>query len=310
VICVDLWVQEATELLWQELSQMKDAEDELKKKQKDEKAAMKALKRQQKEAEKATMKCGDGSSESSESECEEDQSMKMGCVDASLMPGVKQGMVMSMSVPQIDAVPAMDFDRAAMKAMKKREKEQKKATKKALKMKKEEEKRMSTLNSCMDEDSSSCSSESSDSECEGEMVRMSRCATITAPRAPPASSVLPFIVPQIPDTVAPDAQIFSGSANAMQRSVALVEENRIEVCMGGKCKKSGSLAVLGEFEKVAGTGATVVGCKCLGECGQGPNVRLQSEGSVGKDGLMYIGVGLHDVGEIVAVLLAPGRLGI
>lgn len=315
-------LSEATELLLQELSQMKDAEDELKKKQKEEKAAMKALKKQQKEAKKAATECGDESSESSESDCEEDQSMKTSCVATTSMPGIQQGMVMSMSVPQIaesniGSVPAMDFDKAAMKAVKKREKEQKKAAKKALKMKKEEEKRMATLNSCMDEDSSSCSSESSDSECEGKVIRMSRCATITAPRAPPASTVFPIVVPQIPDSMAPDALISPGPVNAIQcttrSSVALVEkpvQNRIEVCMGGKCKKSGSLAVLGEFEKEVGADGAVVGCKCLGKCGLGPNVRLRGEGSAEKNSPICIGVGLDDVGTIVAGFLGAGALGI
>ncbi|CAM0958236.1 unnamed protein product [Alopecurus aequalis] len=306
-------LSEATELLFQELSQMKDAEDELKKKQKEEKAAMKALKKQQKEAKKAAMECGDGSSESSESECEEDQSMAMSCVGTSSMPGIEQGMAMSMSVPQVGAVPAMDFDKAAMKTMKKREKEQKKAAKKALKMKKDEEKMMATMNSCKDEDSSSCSSESSESECEGKVLRMSRCATITAP---PASTVFPIIVPQIPDSVAPNAQISPGPATAVQysttSSIALVEipPNRVEVCMGGKCRKSGSLAVLQEFEKVVDTEGAVVRCKCLGKCGEGPNVRLQSEGSVGEDGLICVGVCLDDVSFIAAGLFAPRGLGI
>lgn len=315
-------LSEATELLLQELSQMKDAEDELKKKQKEEKAVMKALKKQQKEAKKAATKCGDDSSESSESECEEEQSMKMSCVATTSMPGIDQGMVTSLSAPQIGesnilTVPSMDFDKAVMKAMKKREKEQKKAAKKALKMKKEEEKRMATLNSCIDEDDSSCSSESSDSECEEKVVRMSRCATITAPRAPPASTVFPIVVPQIADAVAPVAQMSPGPANAVQctarSSIALVErpvQNRIEVCMGGKCKKSGSLAVLGEFEKEVGADGAVVGCKCLGKCGLGPNVRLRSEGSAEKNSPICIGVGLDDVGTIVAGFLGAGALGI
>jgi len=301
-------LSEATELLMQELSQMKDAEDELKKKQKEEKAMMKALKKQQKEAKKAAMKCGDDSSDSSESDCEDEQSMKTSCVATVSVPGMEQGMV---------TVPAADFDKAAMKAMKKREKEQKKAAKKALKMKKEEEKRMSTLNSCMDEDSSS---ESSDSECEGEAVRMSRCATITAPqKTQPGNTVFPMIVPRIPDSVAPDAQISPVPANAMQctssssSSIALVENpvlNRIEVCVGGKCRKSGSLALLGEFEKEVGTDGSVARCKCLGKCGLGPNVRLRSEGSVEKDSPICVGVGLDDVGTIVAGFFGAGGLGI
>ena len=142
---------------------MKNAENEMKKEQKEYKAAIKTLKKQQKKVKKVAMECGDGSSESSESECEEEQSMKMSFVATSSMPGSEHGMVMSMSVPQIAAVPALDFDKAVMKAMKKREKEQNKAAKKALKRKREEGKRMATLNPCKDEDSSSCSSESSDS---------------------------------------------------------------------------------------------------------------------------------------------------
>jgi len=317
-------LSEATELLMQELSQMKYAEDERKNKQKEEKTMMKALKKQQKEAKKAAMKCGDESSDSSESDCEEEQSMKMSCVATTSMPGTEQGMAMPMSVPQVAepnivTVPAMDFDKAAMKDMKKREKEQKKAAKKAMKMKKEEVKRMATLNSCMDEDSSSCSLESSDSECEGEVLRMSRCATITAPQTQPAITVFPIIVPQIPDSVAPNAQMSPGPANAMQcttttsSSIALVEKpvlNRIEVCMGGKCKKSGSLALLGEFEKEVGTDGAVARCKCLGKCGLGPNIRLRSEGSLEKDSPICIGVGLDDVGTIVAGFFGDGGLGI
>jgi len=286
---------------------------------------MKALKKQQKEAKRAAMKCGDDSSDSSESECEEEQSMKTSCVATTSMPGMEQGMAMSMSAPQVAepntvTVPGMDFDKAAMKATKKREKEQKKAAKKALKMKKEEEKRMSTLNPCMYEDSSSCSSESSDSECEGEVVRMSRCATITAPQTQPGNTVFPTIVPQIPvSLVTPDAQISPGPANAMQcttttsSSIALVEKpvlNRIEVCMGGKCRKAGSLALLGEFEKVVGTDGAVARCKCLGKCGLGPNLRLRSEGSPEKDSPICIGVGLDDVGTIVAGYFGAGGLGI
>ncbi|GJN36119.1 hypothetical protein PR202_gb24957 [Eleusine coracana subsp. coracana] len=193
-----------------------------------------------------------------------------------------------------------------MKAMKKMEKEQKKAAKKAMKMKKEAKKMaMAALNDCRDEDSSSCSSESSKSECEGEVVRMSRCATIVAPQQPAPSTVFPIIVPQIPESVS------SGSLQEPQTSstsITVVEKqmaNRIEVCMGGKCKKSGSLALLQEFEKKVGTRGAAIGCKCLGKCGLGPNVRLRSEGSVEgsvKKNPLYIGVGLEDVGTIVAGL--------
>jgi (2Fe-2S) ferredoxin len=80
--------------------------------------------------------------------------------------------------------------------------------------------------------------------------------------------------------------------------------------VGGKCKKSGSLAVLQGFEDKLGTSGTVVRCKCLGKCGEGPNVRLQSDGSVGKDGVICTGVDLVDVGDITANLVAWGGLSI
>jgi hypothetical protein len=325
-----LGTQEATDLLLQELNQMKDEEYKMKKAQKEEeKAAMKALKRQRKEEEQAAMttmmSCEDESSESSESDCEDEQAMN-----------VEQGMVISAAVPQavasgVSTASTMECEKAAMKAMKKMEKEQmkamkkmekeqKKAAKKAMKMEKEAKKMaMASLDGCMDEDDSSCSSESSGSECEGEVVRMSRCATITAPQMPSPSSVFPIIVPQIPPSLPLEPPQALEPATTMQvnsiSGVAVAETsttNRIEVCMGGKCKKSGALALLQEFEKTVGTGGAVVGCKCLGKCGLGPNVRLRSEVSAdgpAKRNPLCIGVGLEDVGTIVAGLFGDGDLG-
>lgn len=322
-------MQEATDLLLQELSQMKDAEYEIKKVEKEEKAAMKALKKQEKDAKKtamAMMKCEeDESSESSESDCENEATMD-----------VKQGMMISTEVPgvvasSISAVSVMECDKAAMKAMKKMEKEQmkamkkmekeqKKAAKKAMKMEKEAKKMaMATLNGCRDEDDSSCSSESSESECEGRVVRMSCCATITSPEMPSPSMDLPIIVPQIPAPLALEPSQPSEVATTLQAtrvsSVAVAETSttsRIEVCMGGKCKKAGALALLQEFEKTVGTEGAVVGCKCLGKCGLGPNVRLRSdvsaEGSA-KGSPLCIGVGFEDVGTIVAGVFGGADLG-
>lgn len=324
-------LSEATDLLLQELSQMKDAEYKINKMEKEQNAAMKALKKQERRTKKTAimmMKCEeDESSESSESDCEDEATMN-----------AEQDMVMSTAVPEvvassISAVLAMECDKAAvkamkkmekeqMKAMKKMEKEQKKAAKKAMKMEKEAKKMaMATLNGCRDEDDSSCSSESSESECEGQVMRMSRCATITAPEMPPPSTGLPIIVPQIPAPLAPQPSQSQPSepATAVQAtrvsSVAVTETSttsRIEVCMGGKCKKSGALALLQEFEKAVGTGGAVVGCKCLGKCGLGPNVRLRSgasaEGSA-KGNPLCIGVGFEDVDTIVAGLFGGADLG-
>ncbi|PUZ63924.1 hypothetical protein GQ55_3G104700 [Panicum hallii var. hallii] len=322
-------LSEATDLLLQELNQMNDEEYKMKKPQKEEKAAMKALKKQQKEAKKAAMmNCEDeSSSESSESDCEDEATTNF-----------EQGMVISAAVPEAVAsgiltVSGMECEKAAMKAMKKMEKEQmkamkkmekeqKKAAKKAMKMEKEAKKMaMAALNGCRDEDDSSCSSDYSDSECEGEVVRMSRCATITSLQMPSPSAVFPIIVPQVPASLPlePSQASEPATATAMQvtsiSNVAVAETsttNRIEVCMGGKCKKSGALALLQEFEKTVGTGGAVVGCKCLGKCGLGPNVRLRSEVSAegpAKRNPLCIGVGLEDVGTIVAGLFGDGDLG-
>ncbi|KAJ1261522.1 hypothetical protein BS78_09G036200 [Paspalum vaginatum] len=331
-------LSQATDLLLQELNQMKDEECKTKEEaRKEEKAAMKALKEQQQEAAKkaaTAMSCEEEgySSESSESDCEEEPAMRAG-----------QGMAVPAAVPEVVApsaptVSGPECEKAAMKAtkkmekermkaLKKTEKERKAAAKRAVKMEKEARKMAvaAAPNGCRDgEDGSSCSSESSDSECEGQVVRVSRCATIAAPGAAPAppTAALPVIVPQIPAPLAPEppqAPAAAVQAEAVgARSLAVAETpstaDRIEVCMGGKCKKAGALALLQELEKAVGTGGAVAGCKCLGKCGLGPNVRLRSglgaEGSASAKGNpLCIGVGLEDVGTIVAGLFGDGDLG-
>ncbi|XP_065859882.1 diacylglycerol O-acyltransferase 3 [Euphorbia lathyris] len=89
-----------------------------------------------------------------------------------------------------------------------------------------------------------------------------------------------------------------------------VSNTKIEICMGGKCKKLGAPMLMEEFERKIGTEGSVVGCKCMGKCKSAPNVRVSEiqEESV-KCSLqtptnpLYIGVGLEDVGVIVANLL-------
>lgn len=49
---------------------------------------------------------------------------------------------------------------------------------------------------------------------------------------------------------------------------------KIEICMGGKCRKLGAAALLEEFERKMGMESVVVGCKCMGKCTKGPNVRV------------------------------------
>ncbi|KAJ1418729.1 Thioredoxin-like superfamily [Sesbania bispinosa] len=118
-----------------------------------------------------------------------------------------------------------------------------------------------------------------------------------------------------------DASVNSVSVGFKNEStvVATAPQKRIEVCMGNKCKRSGAAALLQEFERVVGAeGGAVVGCKCMGKCKSGPNVRIQN--SVDHDlaeGLndsvkipanpLCIGVGLEDVDTIVARFLGENH---
>lgn len=81
--------------------------------------------------------------------------------------------------------------------------------------------------------------------------------------------------------------------------------------MGKKCTKSGAAALLEEFERAIGVEGAVVGCKCLGKCKDGPNVRVlncaddsQVEGSDisvrTPMNPLVLGVGLDDVGVLVS----------
>ncbi|KAK9136545.1 hypothetical protein Sjap_007139 [Stephania japonica] len=89
-----------------------------------------------------------------------------------------------------------------------------------------------------------------------------------------------------------------------------VKAERIDVCVGGKCRKMGGAALLEEFERAVGMKGSVVGCKCMGKCRSGPNVKVHA--SQDKDGLqggnpLYIGVGLEDVGAIVSRIFGEKR---
>ncbi|KAG9459970.1 hypothetical protein H6P81_004478 [Aristolochia fimbriata] len=84
--------------------------------------------------------------------------------------------------------------------------------------------------------------------------------------------------------------------------------DRIEVCMGGKCKKSGAPLLLEEFEKKMGATVEVVGCKCMGKCRNGPNVRVMNQNNLQvEDSVklpvanpLCLGVSLEDVDMILA----------
>ncbi|KAK2969682.1 hypothetical protein RJ640_025859 [Escallonia rubra] len=101
-----------------------------------------------------------------------------------------------------------------------------------------------------------------------------------------------------------------GQATGGGTTSASLSARKIEVCMGGKCKKSGAGTLLEEFQRAVGGEGTVVGCKCMGKCRDGPNVRVsnsvnamlqQAEDSIRTPANpLCIGVGLDDVSLIVS----------
>lgn len=104
------------------------------------------------------------------------------------------------------------------------------------------------------------------------------------------------------------------SSSSSNGFVTGASNRKIEICMGGKCKKFGAVALLEEFEREVGNEGTVVGCKCMEKCRNGPNVTVfnctsgiqdNSTASSAKPQTnpLCIGVDLTDVGVIVANLL-------
>jgi hypothetical protein len=70
------------------------------------------------------------------------------------------------------------------------------------------------------------------------------------------TDVFPVILPQIPES-APPPGLLQGPQISSDPPAPAPEKptaTRIEVCMGGKCKKSGSLSLLQELENKVGTG--------------------------------------------------------
>lgn len=180
-------------------------------------------------------------------------------------------------------------------------------------------------------ESSSSSSESSDSECD-EVIDMKymKKPTIVQPIETKESTTISTL-PEKPMneqqfqnseqccnmilemTLNKDAGIEvlrSDTTNTNQLKVESIEK-KIEVCMGGKCKKSGSPALMEEFQRVMDDEVVVAGCKCLGKCKSAPNVRVLN-GNVVDDSLrtpsnaVCIGVGLEDVETIVANYFGEG----
>nr|WNE90695.1 Diacyglycerol acyltransferase 3 [Carthamus tinctorius] len=164
-----------------------------------------------------------------------------------------------------------------------------------LKMRKKEEKAKKkaaaakTMMMMMKESSSSSSS--SESECEKINVE----TTTTS-----ASSSLMVVDDKQAIDKMDDKQVIESSS--------LNNSKIIEVCMGGKCKKSGAAMLLENFQRAVGgidqLQVQVVGCKCMGKCRDGPNVKVtavnNNNGNGNGNGLgLCMGVRLEDVDSIV-----------
>lgn len=215
--------------------------------------------------------------------------------------------------------------KAEEKEQKRRMKEEKARSKAAARM-------QSGINCEM---SSSSSSESSDSDC-GEVVNMSSLKLATSVKTEEEAvkteeetpSCPPPIIPTIPSDMEEEMKIMEEGIKIMSSSQSNVVQGaesdigamnsncfvspscsnqKIEVCMGGKCKKSGAGAILEEFQRVVGIEGAVSGCKCMGKCRNGPVVKVVNEFDGGVVGpaptttnSLCIGVGLEDVKTIVA----------
>ncbi|KAF3456431.1 hypothetical protein FNV43_RR01081 [Rhamnella rubrinervis] len=197
------------------------------------------------------------------------------------------------------------------------------------------------MKNILDRESSS-SSESSDSEC-GEVIDMNR--QISEAHTQPTVNDLQLLTQEVATLPLPSllTTIEDGSLRNYKEewsartstscgtssighidgssTVRGASTKRIEVCMGNKCKKSGSAALLEEFGRLMGVEGAAVGCKCMGKCRDGPNVRVLNsvDATQVQEGVddsiravcvsnpLCIGVGLEDVGSIVANLCGEER---
>ncbi|KAL6553268.1 hypothetical protein OROGR_007110 [Orobanche gracilis] len=195
-----------------------------------------------------------------------------------------------------------------------------KARRKELKRKMKEEKTrlkaVRTRDNVFDCEMSSSDS-SSDSEC-GEIVDMNNLKSKQiAPQrvTEEATTSSPYPIPILPTAITPSESLpLEGRASpccSLEGEANL--SKKIQVCMGGKCKKSGAVALLDEFQRAVGIEGAVSGCKCMGKCREGPNVRVSNQfdgyladKSVKADSLC-VRVGMEDVEVIVANFLGPNH---
>jgi len=75
---------------------------------------------------------------------------------------------------------------------------------------------------------------------------------------------------------------------------------QVLVCQNRTCLKQGSVAVLQRFQRAAVPGYTILGCGCLGQCGNGPMVQVL------PDNIWYWQVQPDEVPAIVQKHLIAG----
>jgi sRNA-binding protein/(2Fe-2S) ferredoxin len=204
-----------------------------------------------------------------------------------------------------DAVNVLMRQFEQAKAERKERKRQLKAQKKALKL---AEKQRKNKGCCEDSSSSSTDSESEAVDMTQQVGRI-----LDAPQQ--SSSVLIASPPNVAEVNGHEKALHVEFTEASDRlglnsgvGITVQEANSvIKVCMGGKCKKSGSEVLLGAFEErisKSGMGCEVeaVGCKCMGKCRNAPVVRVQTEeeeGFHGGKGAVHMGVDIEDVNLII-----------
>lgn len=163
-----------------------------------------------------------------------------------------------------------------------------------LKAKHKEKRKLAKLKSKSQSSSSSSSSESSDSD---------GCIDMTSLRNQAALQPLPTRVLSNSTAIETDqTQRIEVRVPSIPIAIETDQTKRIEVCMGNKCKKLGAGVLLEEFERVLGGEAAVVGCKCMGKCRDGPNVRLRNSAAV-PPAPLCVGVALEDIHVIASNLL-------
>jgi (2Fe-2S) ferredoxin len=80
-----------------------------------------------------------------------------------------------------------------------------------------------------------------------------------------------------------------------------MSDRQVLICQGRTCRKYGSKKVLEAFLAESIPNTKVIGCSCLGQCGNGPMVAIE------PDGVWYWQVRPQEVLVIVEQHLRSGR---